>query len=192
MCDHLLSCYNMDHRKRALIRGLSLLIPIVAIVGYMCYSGRWVEYVNTDGNFKILFPGQPEESSRHDGGTRVNFVAYDLRRKGGQDAGYMVTYFDYDDSLVKAITDSNMQRIYENELSPILRLGERRLISEKEVYCKHHKGLEVKLDYKQGKGLFTIRMYLAGHTFYMLQACCEASDNSGSANKFLSSFELLH
>ena len=182
----------MNYRKRPLTIFLLLLIPIAAIAGYILYPRSWVEYVNKEGNFKILFPGQPEQSSRYDGGLKTNFTIYDMSGRGSKSATYVVTYYDCDDSLVNAAKKDSNQHVYENVLDHILQLGERRVVSERPVYFKHCKGWEVKLDYKKGIGLFTMRMYVIDHTFYMLQACCEASDNSGSTNKFLNSFELLH
>ncbi len=175
-----------------------LIIILAAVLFYFLTPASWVEYKSVPGNYKILFPGHPQESEHFvetGADSKIHVARYNRDKLKGNDddysTDYSVMYTDYSAAPGSTITDEGTEGVFGNVVNNMVSAAPGLLISKEKIAFKGYKGLSLKMD-RDGKGINYTRMYMIGKRFYMLQVFCKTSESkTADVDKFFSSFDLI-
>jgi hypothetical protein len=104
-------------------------------------------------------------------------------------ATYMVSYYDYSDSIIQQLTS---EQILESGKNEAVANVNGTLQSESTISSSNYPGKQYVIAYGDGKTTATIRLYLVGHRLYHLVVVTSNNNaNTPEVSKFLDSFQLI-
>ena len=148
-----------------------------------------------DGSFQVEFPGKPElkqETSIAEYG-KQNFTIYVYNAVSSHDDNliYYAGSTKYPDSIMEYY-DDNLDAFFNYSMQNSVRSVHGQLISQKVIEYKGIPGRAIRIDFKNGVAVFTMRIYLKANTAYFLQTITETQkDFNKSQTRFFDSFKII-
>jgi hypothetical protein len=158
-------------------------------------TSSWKTFNDSDANYSILFPGEPNENSQtvetEIGNLEVK--QYIFEPKLGKDAnilygtGYTVYPAQYIDN--RSMDEEQLAEFFRNSVNGTVANVQGRLLSTHIIDYKGYPGREIKIDIKDGLAVVKMRSYLIQNKMYILQVISPAKNTfNKSINYFLDSF----
>ena len=150
----------------------------------------WKELISEEGNFKILFPKEPEKLIRDKDFSRGNsFIEYKLWTNFRK---YSVSFGDL--GAVKSLSDNQLKEIYDKMRDGIIKDAKGNLINDNNINVGNVFGREI--IYEQENYLVTNRYFFYGSKLYQIITAVEKKLSSEKnvqkfGNKFLDSFDFV-
>lgn len=180
-------------QKKNTTRGKSTKSPrrITSITEVLQAEDRkWIELVSKQGNFKILFPGEPKYFVGNNKFTKENkFTEHKLETNFRT---YTVGFGDFNN--IESITDEQREKIYDITRDGIVKDAKGTLINDNKLQIGNVFGREI--TYEQENYLVTNRYFFKGNTFYQLITVVKKYLSKGTniqefGKKFLDSFQFV-
>lgn len=176
--------YGSSAKKLAVVVFTSLMVLVA------CSSSAGKPFVSQDGNFSVVFPGEPKVDSQVSptaaGDIKVNIVSYDIDKKNGS----AVMYVDFPDAVIKA---GDPKTLLENGLQGQLAGGlgtDMKVEVKKDADFNGNTGLYARA--KSSTGYAVTKDFLIGNRAYILMIVNEKAYPTDAEEKaFLDSFKLL-
>lgn len=154
-------------------------------------------YLQETKNCKIYFPRKPEYQNQKlasaIGELSLEIYMYQSEDPKDDNLVYGLVETAYPDSTISSeVNESTLDAFWKGAVEGAVKNVQGKLISETPMDYKGFPGRELKVDYKDGVAIITMRMYLVKNRIYALQTITDpAHDNNAASKKFMSSFELL-
>lgn len=155
-----------------------------------CSSSAGKEYVSQDGNFSVVFPGEPKIDSQvtpsDAGDIKINVASYEIDKNNG----YALMYVDFPEAVIKA---SDTKKLLEDGLQGQLAGGlgaDMKVEVKKDVDFNGNVGLYARAS--SATGYAVTKDFLVGNRAYVLMIVKEKAYPTDAEEKaFLDSFKLL-
>jgi hypothetical protein len=168
----------------------ALVLTVAAFLcGLQAQTADWTKYDSPEGQYSILFPGEPklstQEATAATGAKLPQYMAISVDSKN--ETFYSVLYFDL---------PSDMKFSFNDGRDGILNKVKGTLISEKAISIEDYSGRELKISAPNDGAEYIVRarFYLVGTRIYLLQLLLDKSADGPIADdksvKFFDSFQL--
>lgn len=143
----------------------------------------WNKFNSQEGEFSVLFPGQPKEGVENAYLKVLHTVVYEEDKR----IAYMVFYSDVGKQLLKDGAD----KFYDNARSGIIATSGNILLSEKAITLGEISGREMEVKVNNDEYFSVVRVFLSNDRLYQVIVTVP-KENRDSTNilYFLSSFRL--
>ncbi len=177
---------------------IKLTIPLFFLLAtaVSAQSDSWVLFKTAA--FSAEFPKQPAtEATKVNsaiGELKLDMYTYDASESSDNDANYvyMVMSTEYPDSLVNSDDTDRLPDIFRGGIDGAVNNVKGKLLSEKIIEIDGFPGREIKIDFKDGLAVITVRLYLVKNKMYMVQVITATENDMNKASqKFLNSFKLI-
>ncbi len=170
--------------KKALFILLSLIVA-----GIACKTIPWKKIKSEEGNFEIMFPGEPK------------FEIQNIPTAVGNIKGYMYSYVSKDNSTsflimytdfpAHLMAQANPTDVLNSTLGGQVRSVGGNITRQKEIYLDDiYPGLEAQ--YENQQAIFLTRIYIRGNRLYqLLSATSDFKGNKDVIMKFFDSFKII-
>lgn len=157
----------------------------------------WIHFESEEFQFEIDFPqkpkAQPQEVETAAGTLKMNMFIYDASEaKSDQNLVYMVNYTAFPKEMLSVDTETGVEEFFRGSIDGAVRNVHGKLLSETIISLGDYPGREVRIDFKEGLAVITMRTYLVENQMYMLQTITATEqDFNTSIGKFMDSFKIL-
>lgn len=170
------------------------ILIIAALTMSFVNPSEW--YLFEEAGCTILFPDKPDRQvqtlNTEIGDLEMNINMYDASKGGDDDNlvyGFITT--EYPDSLINSDNKSMIKEFFKSANEGAVKKVQGKLLSEKSISISGYPGSEVRIDFKKGMAIITMRSYLVKNKMYVLQTICvPKKEKNASASKFFGSFKL--
>ena len=172
-----------------------LLILISTIFFAACsVKTEWYLLESKELGFEISLPKQPkfvrQTSILETGKQDFDIYFCDSTTNSDDNLNYFIARTEYSDTLMK-LFQSNPDRFFETSIQNSTESVHGKIISQKVINYKNYPGREVKIDFKNGEAVITMKIYLVRNEAFILQTITHSTkDNNSSQTKFFESFRL--
>jgi hypothetical protein len=175
------------------VRHIISFLPI--IISSCIGSNDWYLLKSKDFGFEIEFPKEPKFTKQTSifeyGKQDFNIFLVEL----GNDKDDNITYFAcktiYPDSLINTYK-TNIDDFFNSSIQRSIESVHGKKILDKVISYKDSPGREVKIDFKNGEAVMTMRIYLINNSAYILETITRTEkDYNKSQTKFFDSFKLI-
>lgn len=175
---------------------ISLAIFVFAFNFITC-SARldWYEFKSSE--FSITFPDKPDSSQKEIpteyGDLLLNMFMYDDSKFiHAENFAYVLAYSDYPDSLTNYQDADFLKNFFRKSIDGAVTNVHGKKLSEEKIKLGKYQGREVRVNFKEGAAIITVRIYLIKNRMYMLQVITDTkNDFNKSIDKFFNSFKLI-
>lgn len=144
---------------------------------------NWKTFTSQEGNFSVLFPGEPKEVTQSKLFLKVHAFVCDANRK----TSFLVSYTDFPKKLHVSPTD----KLYDDARNGGLG-KDGKLLQEKSITVEGFPGREIQAEKNDGKSFVVDRYFLAADRMYQVAVVVPKQDQaSTNISYFLASFSLL-
>jgi hypothetical protein len=157
----------------------------------------WYELNLSKYGCKLEFPQKPTEKKQKInsavGKLKMNMYLYEPTEQAkDENLVYLFNYTEYPASKISSDNKDMLKPFFDNAIQGAVNTVNGKLLSEKDISIGKYPGREVKVDYKEGYAVITIRLYLVKNRMYMLEAITKTTkDANASLAKFMNSFKLV-
>lgn len=183
----------MNKKPQITARTLFLALLLVSLALAACGEKEWQRFSSPQGDFAVLFPGEPRQEKRTAQSRGLSLEVYIV---GFEDSasyyGVVCTEYPDDQALpTKAAAEKTIKAVLEGTVKGM----QAEILSRKAVSLEGHPGREVTFRIPEGKrmpqGTGRIRVYLVGRWVYQVLTLTNKELSPEDHDKFLDSFELL-
>ena len=184
---------------RNLIKSVLVLTIISSVsIHHGCsQSSDWQLFESKENGFSILFPREPEVNPQIVN-TEVGELTLDVYMVEVNDQSkddnlvYSVICTEYPASIFQNPTEETFKLFFRNSVDGAVNNVHGKLLSELIIQFDGHPGREIKIDFREGLAIITMRMYLIDNKMYMIQTITEThKDFNTSIGRFMDSFKLI-
>ncbi|HQU73155.1 MAG: hypothetical protein KDI06_21675 [Calditrichaeota bacterium] len=140
-----------------------LLMELLLVVLFAVQAQEWQAVDVEDGNFRISFPGTPQDNSTQvstDLGI-INFRMLSVEYRG---ISFLAGYSKYPESVFTLSPDTLLAKSLEGAMGNVPSV----LKDSSRITIGDYPGLAANLSIKDGQGVLQVRYYLVGATLYQL------------------------
>jgi hypothetical protein len=174
-----------------------LIVTFISIGQGYSQSSDWHAIESSDNGFRIHFPQEPEVNPRivntGIGELTLDVYMYEVNDQSKDDnLVYSVICTEYPASIFQNATEETLKVFFRNSVDGAVNNVHGALLSELIIQYDGHLGREIKIDFREGLAIITMRMYLIGNKMYMIQTITETNkDFNTSISRFMDSFRLI-
>lgn len=144
---------------------------------------NWKTFASQEGNFSVLYPGEPKEETQSKLFLKVHAFVCSANRK----TSFLVSYTDFPEKLHVSPTD----KLYDDARNGGLG-KDGKLLQEKSITVEGFPGREIQAEKSDGKIFFVDRYFLAANRMYQVAVVVPMQDQaSTNISYFLDSFSFL-
>ena len=179
------------------IKPVALILTLLILCGFTARAADWTEFSSKVGNFKMKFPGHPEETIQDvqvgDVSLKLHLFIYDASNDSGDNLTYYVMYCDYPKTMINSDLSSEiLDTFLKNSIEGGAKSMNGKIVSITKENFKGFPGRKVKINIMDGQGIGYQKVCLVHNRAYFSMVLCESQkDNNPSIEQFLNSFELL-
>ncbi|PQJ11581.1 hypothetical protein CJD36_007230 [Flavipsychrobacter stenotrophus] len=174
-------------------RSFSALAVAIIFLFSSFAAATWQLYENTEGGYKVLLPGVPEESSQDIQSAIGPLTMHMAMLETSDDVlVYMANYSDYPDSLVNSkMPKEDITMFFNNAMDGAAKNVSGTITRKVVLNYKTYPGRHMVAEIKEKHVVMEMDMYLIKNRVYFLEAIYmkDAKDITG-VKKFFSSFQL--
>ena len=147
--------------------------------------------------YQVDFPIKPNPLNREIntevGLLKMNMFLLDMSAsKNSKNLFYMSNYTEYPKESVSSDQKNHIAQFFRGTVDGAVKNVKGKLISEKIIQHKGYPGRYIKIDFRNGLAIITMKFILVKNKMYILQTITETSkDANEDLLKFMKSFELL-
>jgi hypothetical protein len=178
----------MDFLKKSLgfVAGFVIVYAAIHFIGGRDKLKEFESYRSDDGNFTILFPGEPakEMQSVNTLAGKIDFVMY---RAGSKKSGFVVGYCDYPQEVIK---DSNPKKMLDGAMDGAAGNVRGKIVKEMELDFHGYPGREIEIKLPRNTTI-RARLILINNRLYQMMVISPSADIlEEKGTKFLDSFSV--
>ena len=158
------------------------------------HPNDWFLFETKD--YKIYFPQKPTDQSQTIntalGYMKATTYMYEVP-EGVKDDNlvYSVTQTQFPDSIINSDKTEILSTFFRNSIDGAIKNVRGKLLQETIIQIENFPGREIKVDFRDGLAVITMRFYLVKNTMYYIQTFTDANkDFNNSIDKFMNSFTL--
>jgi len=164
----------MVNKMRNLIKSVLVLTIISSVsIHHGCsQSSDWQLFESKENGFSILFPREPEVNPQIVN-TEVGELTLDVYMVEVNDQSkddnlvYSVICTEYPASIFQNPTEETFKLFFRNSVDGAVNNVHGKLLSELIIQFDGHPGREIKIDFREGLAIITMRMYLIDNKMYI-------------------------
>jgi len=182
--------------KRSVTKLLTISLVVISLMSFV-KPEKWFWLVSEEYGYKIEFPEEPVERPKvvnsEIGELKLNVFLYDASLRGKDDnLVYMVNYTEYPVDQIHSNNTEILPDLFRNSVEGVVMNVNGELLSEEEIQLGQYPGREIRIDYKNGMAIISMRIYLVENKMYMIQTITETKKEAKkSIDRFMDSFELI-
>lgn len=183
--------------KQRVLKYLGILLILVSLMSFI-KPKKWFLLNSEQHNYTIEFPSEPTENNQvlntEIGELKMNMYMLDTSENGIDDnLTYMVINTEYPSELVNSDNTEDLEGYFRGAIDGAIANVHGKLLSEKIIQLDEYSGREVRVDFRDGLAIITMRAYLVKNKMYILQTITETKkDFNKSRSRFLDSFKLTN
>jgi len=160
-------------------------------------TSDWQVFESKENGFIILFPHEPEVHPQivntEAGELTLDVYLHEVNDQYIDDnLVYSVICTEYPASIFQNATEETFKVFFRNSVDGAVNNVHGALLSELIIQYDGYPGREIKIDFREGLAVITMRMYLVGNRMYIIQTITETNkDFNTSIGRFMDSFKLI-
>ncbi|MEM1321541.1 MAG: hypothetical protein AAGG75_14890 [Bacteroidota bacterium] len=174
------------------------LILLIAIPSFG-QSEMWKEYVNYDGKFRVLVPGDMEEITKEAetpvGTISVKTLLHKPSEESADNLAYIVSYYDFPEASIHSDSTALVEDFFKTTIEGTVNSLEGELLYATPVEMRNYPGRLWRIDDvdDDGKGTsIKTKVFLVGRRFYSIRTVSMKEKGLNPyIDKFLDSFYLV-
>ena len=160
-------------------------------------SKDWYTLIASEFDYQVEYPLKPRSLEREInsevGKLKMNIFLLDMSKsKKSQNLFYMSNYTEYPKEGVSSDKKELLDDFFNGAINGAVKNVQGKLISKKTIQYKEYPGRYIKIDFRNGLAIITMKIILVKNKMYMLQTITETKkDFNTSITRFMKSFKLL-